>query len=81
VKDAPYCGPIVTGLHRAKFNRPGDLSPGICSHLSLIHVRFVGHGHRNHHNGNKVYLFPRGIFYLFGLFILYSLKKVVILEV
>jgi hypothetical protein len=70
MKDAPYCGPIGTGLHHTQFNRPGDLAPGIYSHLSLIHVPFVGHGQRNRHNGNKVYLFPRGLFYIFVLFIL-----------
>lgn len=62
MKQALYWGSTGTGRHRTKFRRPSLLAPGICTHLPLIHLPFVGWGQWNHHDGNKLYLFPRGIF-------------------
>jgi len=75
MKEAPYCGPIGTGCHRTKFNRPGDLTPGICSHLSLIHVPFVGRGQRNNHNGNKVSFVSEGYILKFCTFYVILIKE------
>lgn len=75
MKEAPYCGPIGTGCHRTKFNRPGDRTPGICSHLSLIHVPFVGHGQRNHHNGNTISFVSEGYILQFCTFYVILIKE------
>ena len=75
MKVAPCCGPIDTGRHRTKFNRPGDLTPGICSHLSVIHVPFLGHGQQNHHNRNKISFVSEGYILQFCTFCVILIKE------
>jgi len=40
-KQVPYCGPTTIKRNRAKFSHQGDLTPGICTPLTLLLTAFI----------------------------------------